>query len=111
MINVAKALNVRFDQNDIQRAHRLGKKKRNDNKPLPIIIRFQSLKKRNEILRAKSALKENEAFKETLISEDLTLLRAKLLHCVKQECDNKFVQYLTVNGKLLFKKPTIKEGL
>ena len=26
MINVAKALNVRLDQNDIQRAHRLGKK-------------------------------------------------------------------------------------
>ena len=27
MINVAKAINVKLDQNDIQRAHRLGKKK------------------------------------------------------------------------------------
>ena len=28
MINAVKALNVRLDQNDIQRAHRLGKKKK-----------------------------------------------------------------------------------
>ena len=111
MINVAKALNVRLDQNDIQRAHRLGKKKRNANKPRPIIIRFQSHKKRNEILRAKSALKANDAFKETFISEDLTPLRAKLLHYVKQECDNKFVQCHTISGKIRFKKSAVKEGL
>ena len=46
MINVAKALNVRLDQNDIQRAHRLEKKKRNANEPHPIRIRFQSKKAR-----------------------------------------------------------------
>ena len=46
-----------------------------------------------------------------LISEDLTPFRAKLLHYVKQECDNKFVQCQTINGKIRFRKLTIKEGL
>ena len=44
IMNVEKALNVRLDQNDIQRAHRLEKKKRNSYKPRPIMIRFQSNK-------------------------------------------------------------------
>ena len=66
MVNVAKTLNIKLDRNDIQRAHRLAKKI-NTNKPRLIINRFQSYKKRNKILmlNAKSALKENETFKET----------------------------------------------
>ena len=84
---------------------------RNANKPRPIIIRFRPYKKRNEILHVKSALKANEAFNETFISKNLTPLRAKLLHCVKQECDNKFVQCQTINGKIRFKKSAVKKGL
>ena len=44
-----------------------------------IIVRFVSYKKRNEILFAKSKLKNSQEFSNAFISEDLTPLRSKLL--------------------------------
>ena len=103
MINVAKLLNVILDQNDIQRANRLGKRKRNTKKPSPIRIRFQSYKKQNKILRGESALKTNETFRETFISEDLTPFPTKLLRYIKQECDNTFLQCHTSIEKFILR--------
>ena len=58
---------------DIQRAHRLGKKRANTNtnkspNPRPIIVRYQSFKKRNQFLYAKLSLKKNENYKNMFIS-------------------------------------------
>ena len=76
----------------IQRAHRLGKKTNNKERKLrPVIARFVSFKKRNEILSAKCKLKNSAEFQNVFISEDLTPLRFKLLHYVKTENNNKFV--------------------
>lgn len=41
-------------------------------------------------LNAKSLLKEFPNYEGVYITEDLTLLRAKLLHYVKFHCNNKF---------------------
>ena len=111
IIKVAKELNVKLESKDIQRAHRLGKKKPSAEKPRPIIVRFTSYKKRNEIIHAKRNLKKSEAYKNSFISEDLTPLRAKLLNYCKNECDKKFVLCHTINGKIRFKKSAVKEGL
>ena len=41
----------------------------------------------------------------------MTPLRAKLLHYIKHHCEDKFVLCHTINGKIRFKKFTVKEGL
>ena len=100
--DIAKLLNVDLDNWDIQRAHRLGRKR--SNKPRPIIVRFLSFKKRNEILNSKSKLKNNQVYPSAFITEDLTPLRSKLLYYVKHHCDEKFVMCHTRNGNILMKK-------
>ena len=112
IIKVAKMLNVDLKSNDLQRAHRLGKKQANNpDKPRPIIVRFVSYKKRNEILFAKSKLKTNADYKHAFITEDLTPLRSKILQYVKKQCNNNFVLCHTYNGKIRMKKSAKKEGL
>ena len=113
ILKVANALNIELTNFDIQRAHRLGRKRINasPDKPRPIIVRFQSYKKRNQFLQAKGNLKKTEQYKNVFISEDLTPLRAKLLHFIKHECEDKFVQCHTIKGKIRFKKSAMKEGL
>ena len=52
--NIAAELGIDINECDIQRAHRLGKKKNSPGgKPRQIIARFISYKKRNELLHAK----------------------------------------------------------
>ena len=116
VLEIANALNIELMPSDIQCAHRLGKKRANTNptkapNPRPIIVRFQSFKKRNQFLYAKPSLKKNENYKNVFISEDLTPLRAKLLLYIKHHCEDKFVQCHTINGKIRFKKSAVMEGL
>jgi len=112
VLSIAKALNIKLDTKDIQRAHRIGKKPdKVQSKPRPIIARFISFKKRNEVLYAKSKLKEIDCFSKVFITEDLTPLRSKLLNYVKKECDNEFVMCHTYNGKVKMKKSAKKAGL
>ena len=57
ILNLAKTLRVNLRQADIQRAHRLGKKKKNIEKTSPIIVCFVFYKKTNELFYKKSKLK------------------------------------------------------
>ena len=108
----AKFLQIDLKGMDIQRAHRLGKKtKYIERKPRPVIARFASFKKRNEILFAKSKLKNSAEFQNVFISEDLTPLRFKLLQYVKKENNNNFVLCHTINGNIKMKKSATKAGL
>ena len=103
ILNVAKTLGIQLEAKDVQRAHRLGKKKRSG-KPRPIIARFVSYKKRTQFLKKKATLKENDEFKTAFIVEDLTPLRQKLLNYVKNECEEKFVLCHTFNGRIRMKR-------
>ena len=111
VLNIAKILNMELNENKIQRVHRLGKKKKSPTaRPRPIIARFVSYKNRNEFLYAKKKLKENAIHKSAFITEDLTPLRAKLLRCVKEECEDNFVSCHTINGAIIMKKSAYKNG-
>ena len=44
------------------------------------------------------------------IIEDITPLRSKLLHYVKNECGGKFVLCYTINGRIRMKKSAKYEG-
>ena len=102
---MSKDLNIELTLNDIQRAHRLGKKSFSENaRPRPIIVRFSSFKKRNEFMFSKSKLKNLSKYNNVFITEDLTALRLKLFHYVKEAGKGKYVQFHTMNGKIRMKK-------
>ena len=111
VLNLAEELNIELESRDLQRAHRLGKKKkRADAKPRQIIVRFLSYKKRNEFLKAKSHLKNNDRYPDAFITEDITPLRSKLLYYIKNECEGRFVLCHTLNGRIRMKKSAKYEG-
>ena len=43
-------------------------------------------------------------FLNSFITKDLTSLRAKLLRCVKEECDGRIAKVHTINGKIIMKE-------
>ena len=110
--NVAKALNVELNPElDIQRVHRLGKKKKGPKaKPRPVIVRFASYKKRMEFMYKKSKLKVHPNFNGVYLTEDLTSLRAKMLKNVKEVAKNKFILFHTINGKIRMKRSAREAG-
>ena len=92
------------EASDIQRVHRIGKKKESTDgttpKPRKIICRFKSYKLRQKIILAKRHLKSHPTFKDSFITENLTPFRAKLLWYVKNKCDGKFVKAHTRGGDI-----------
>jgi len=79
LFKIADELEIDLLVNDIQRAHRLGQKRRNKENPRPTIASFVSSKKRNEFLTNKRDLKNIEGRQHVFVCEDLTSLRYKLL--------------------------------
>ena len=86
------------------------KKKTADAIPRQVIVRFFSYKKRNKFLKAKSRLRDSKYFPDAFITEDITPLRSKLFHYVKNECLGKFVLCHTINGRIRMKKSAKYEG-
>lgn len=84
VIDIAKKLNVRIEDNDIERAHRLGAGPNS-----PIICKFAAYKTRDRLLKARSGLKDlNE---KVFINEDFTArvrgIRSKLFEHAKKARD------------------------
>ena len=103
--NIAAELGIAVNECDIQRGHRLVKKKKSPgSKQRQIIVRFISYQKRNELLHAKKSLKGSKNYSTTFLTEDLTPLRLKLLNYVKYECNDKFVLCHSRNGRIRMKK-------
>ena len=57
LFKLADELQIDLEDNEIQRVHRLGQKRRNNENPRPIMARFVSYKKRNEFLTNERDLK------------------------------------------------------
>ena len=76
-------MGVTITQDDINACQRLGG--RHHVRARAIIVRFFAREKRNQMLVNKNRLKDNDDYKNVFISEDLTQLRAKLLHYIKRE--------------------------
>ena len=66
--NIAAELAIGINECAIQRAHRLGKKKKPP-KSRQIIARFISYKKRNELLHAKKKLKGSKNYPKTFLAK------------------------------------------
>ena len=78
-------LQVGFDDKDIARTHRLGRKKDDNSKPRPIIVRFLSYRQRKKAFDAKKKLKGQKI----VITENLTKKRYLLLQRCVQEFERK----------------------
>jgi hypothetical protein len=80
-MKVFKDAGVELVKEDIAVAHRAGGGGRG---PKPILVKFVSRRKRNEVMRAKKNLKGKENYKNVFINDDITPLRARLLGYVKR---------------------------
>ena len=67
----------------------------------------------NIILFPKSKLKncDNGKFNKAFITEDLTLLRSKLVNYIKKDCDETFVLDYTYNGKMRMKRSAREQSV
>ena len=94
----AEELGIDVKQEDLDRSHRLGKVKRNDNKPRPIIVKFARYAVRNKVFSNKKKLKG----KKLLITESLTVYRMKLLDEARQKYGVRNVW--TYDGRVMYKE-------
>ena len=79
LFKIADELEIDLEDNERQRVHRLGQRRRNNENPRPIIARLVSYKKRNEFFTNKRELKNIEGRQHVFVCEDLKPLRYKLL--------------------------------
>ena len=94
----AEELGIDVKQEDLDRSHRLGKVKRNDNKPRPIVVKFAHYAVRNKVFSNKKKLKG----KKLLITESLTVYRMKLLDEARQKYGVRNVW--TYDGRVMYKE-------
>ena len=115
---VATDLGIDVTENDIQRCHRVGKKKTfNGNSRIrPIIVKFKSYKKRMEFMDNKKKLfpnvkklsieeRKKKISKSVFITEDLSPFRAKMFRHIRDFNKNKdkFDVVTTNNGDIVVK--------
>ena len=93
----AEELGIDVKQEDLDRSHRLGKVKRNGNKPRAIIVKFARYAVRNKVFSNKQNLKG----KKLLITESLTVYRMKLLDEARQKYGVRNVW--TYDGRVMYK--------
>ena len=98
---VGKEVGVPISLDDIERTHRTGPKRQittRQTKARPIIVRFNSMRKRMEVFKNKKNLRG----KQFVITESLTAIRMKLLMKAKEVYGVRNVW--TSEGKVLVKK-------
>lgn len=87
---------------DIDRIHRLGKKK-SDGKPRPVIVKFATYRQRNFVFKAKSRLK-NYSNGKVYVNEDLTKERSNLFFAARKLKKEKKIQDAwTFDGRVIIK--------
>lgn len=79
--HVFKEAGVEVKPDDIAAVHRVGKGNKG---PRPILVKFVSRRKRNEVMAKKKSLQSKDNFKRVFINDDVTPLRARLLGYVKR---------------------------
>lgn len=96
-------LDIDIQPQALDRVHRVGKKSSNE-KGRPLLVKFATYRDRDQVYRAKSRLKKDQASKTIFINEDLTRPRAQLLFLARRlKRDKKISDCWTHDGKILIK--------
>lgn len=91
-------MDIEIFSDDIDRSHRIGKKKDDPNKVRPVIVKFTRYNDRNKVYRNKKRLKG----KKMSITESLTELRLRKLKEAKDEFG--FRNVWSTDGRILYKE-------
>lgn len=91
-------LDIRREEIDI--AHRLGKKK--EGKHRQIIIKFQSRMLRDTVLKNRRVFKGSDIF----VNEDLTKINQQVLACVRKKMTDEVARAWSRNGRIFYKSHT-----
>ena len=106
VINETMALRPPLSPHDLERSHRLGKR-RYEHHTRPVIVRFSSDRVRDCVFRPRASLKAHNTErrdKPIFINEDLTARRSKLAFATRQlKRQTKLTDCWTANGKILVK--------
>ena len=90
-------LKVDLSDQNIDRAHRVGKPK--ENRSRAIIVRFKSHKDKVAVLRQRKELKSTRFY----VNEDLTSRNQQLLYCARKVCKNAASAW-SRDGKIFVKR-------
>ena len=106
---MAAAAGVVITNGDISTSHRVGRPgNARGGKPRPIVARFVRRDTRTGILRSKKKIKGHAAYNGVFVSEQLSPMRAKLLHAVKNDADT--ARTWTIDGKIFCTKRADPDG-
>ena len=92
LFKIADELEVNPEDNEIQRVHRLGQKRRNNENPRQIIARFVSSTKRNEFLTKIRELQNIEGSQHVFVCEDQFKMHG---------CENMWLEILGKRQKII----------
>jgi len=106
LFKIADELEIDLEDNERQRVHRLGQRRRNNENPRPIIARLVSYKKRNEFFTNKRELKNIEGRQHVFVCEDLIPLQYRLVKYMQKSCSDTFTSCYTRNGNIKAKLKT-----
>ena len=102
VMEIANAIGANLSLVQVDRTHRLGKKK-DSGKPRDIIIKFASYRSRQKVLANKKHLKDS-AFKGAYINENLTITRNKIFYTTRQLLKDKMILGTwTIDGVIMIK--------
>lgn len=82
VLDIFKATGADVSADDLSTVHRSGDRKR---KGRPVLVRFISRRKRKEVLQKKKTLKDKKEHEGIFMFDDLTTLRARMLHYIKKK--------------------------
>ena len=104
---VLKTINEKLDiditENEIDRSHRIGKKK-DGQRPRPIIVKLRRYNTRKKVSASKRKLKGTGVS----IAESLSVKRMEQLNKAREE--HSFTNVWTTDGRILFKRPNENKG-
>ena len=95
---INEKLDVEITENEIDRSHRIGRKKEGK-RPRPIIVKLTRYNTRKQVFASKRKLKETGVS----ITENLAARKVEQLNKAREEPD--FTNVWSTDGKILFKRP------
>ena len=109
VIAVAAAAGVPLTNGDISTSHREGRPgNARGGKPRPIVVRFARRDTRTGFLRNNKKLKGHTVYNGVFLGEQLSSMRAKLLHAVKNDEDT--ARTWTIDAKIFCTKCADPDG-
>jgi len=91
-------MGLTFPSNEIDRAHRVGRRNESSNKGRPVIVKFKSYNSKRAVMKARKETLQGKVF---YIHEDLTFFNRKLLQLAKDDYPDTPVW--SVDGRILVK--------